>query len=145
MQVLGAAWYLLSVDRYTSCWKSECKNETAPIKCLPKYLDCDTFKQGSRITWENSTSVFKNCDPTNDITFKYGIFENAVAKNVVSSDFVKKYFYCLWWGLQQLRYAFIVTMHHNHPYLQYDFHCYSWFFYIVRCYFNVAVTIWSQL
>ncbi|XP_057460001.1 cyclic nucleotide-gated ion channel 17-like isoform X2 [Actinidia eriantha] len=66
--VLGAAWYLLSVDR----------------------------------KWANTTMVFKNCDPGNSITFKYGIFENAVTKDVVSSSFIEKYFYCLWWGLQNL-------------------------------------------
>ncbi|CAB4292808.1 unnamed protein product [Prunus armeniaca] len=51
--VLGAAWYLLSIDRYTSCWKSFCKKECS-------------------------------------------------GKNAVSANFITKYFYCLWWGLQQL-------------------------------------------
>eukprot|EP00257_Ricinus_communis_P023333 XP_015583282.1 cyclic nucleotide-gated ion channel 17 [Ricinus communis] len=100
--VLGAAWYLLSVDRYKSCWKSECRRENGPIKCVLRYLDCDTFNHGDRETWANITTVFRNCDPSNDINFTYGIFENAVKKNVVSSNFAEKYFYCLWWGLQQL-------------------------------------------
>ncbi|KAL4597724.1 hypothetical protein ACB092_11G009400 [Castanea dentata] len=26
--VLGAAWYLLSIDRYSSCWKKYCKEES---------------------------------------------------------------------------------------------------------------------
>ncbi|GLU10341.1 hypothetical protein SLE2022_271550 [Rubroshorea leprosula] len=97
--VVGAAWYLLSVDRYTSCWKSICKRE---VGCFLHYLDCDAFNDGGRKTWTNGTNVFKNCDPNNEIDFKYGIFENAVTKNVVSSKFIEKYFYCLWWGLQQL-------------------------------------------
>ncbi|KAJ9162861.1 hypothetical protein P3X46_022603 [Hevea brasiliensis] len=99
--VLGAAWYLLSVDRYKSCWKSNCREENDPIKCFLSYLDCDTFNHGDRKTWANSTSVFKNCDPSNN-NFDYGIFEDAVSKKVVSSNFIEKYFYCLWWGLQQL-------------------------------------------
>uniref|UniRef100_A0A5B6YPM6 Putative cyclic nucleotide-gated ion channel 17 n=1 Tax=Davidia involucrata TaxID=16924 RepID=A0A5B6YPM6_DAVIN len=99
--VLGAAWYLLSVDRYTSCWKSFCKNESVPTKCH-LYLDCDTFNNNDRKTWANSTSLFRSCDPENNITFQYGIFENAVTKSVVSSNFIEKYFYCLWWGLQNL-------------------------------------------
>ncbi|KAL6191522.1 hypothetical protein ACLB2K_037912 [Fragaria x ananassa] len=66
--VLGAAWYLLSIDRYASCWKKFCRKDLSPIKCLPKYLDCNTVNQFDRETWANCTN----------------------------------YFYCLWWGLQQL-------------------------------------------
>lgn len=100
--VLGAAWYLLSIDRYMACWKSVCRKETGPTKCFLNYLDCDAFNHDNRKSWANSTNVFKSCYPENDITFKYGIFENAVTKRVVSSNFLEKYFYCLWWGLQNL-------------------------------------------
>ncbi|KHN31833.1 Putative cyclic nucleotide-gated ion channel 17, partial [Glycine soja] len=100
--VLGAAWYLLSVDRYTTCWKSFCKKEHDPENCF-LYLDCTSLNIKLREIWANSTSVFSSCDPSNDnINFKYGIFENAVKKHVVSSNFIPKYLYCLWWGLQQL-------------------------------------------
>lgn len=102
-QVLGAAWYLLSVDRYTSCWKSICRKEKSPVKCVPEYLSCDDF-DGDRQIWASSTNVFQSCNPNdNTSTFNYGIFENAMTKNVVSSNFVERYCYCLWWGLQQLR------------------------------------------
>lgn len=100
--VLGASWYLLSVDQYTSCWKSVCKKESAPTKCLLHYLDCDTFSHDNRMSWAKTTMVFKKCDPEIDATLNYGIFKNAVTKNVVSSSFIEKYFYCLWWGLQNL-------------------------------------------
>ncbi|XVE71754.1 hypothetical protein DITRI_Ditri10aG0177100 [Diplodiscus trichospermus] len=100
--VVGAAWYLLSVDRYTSCWKKLCKMEFAPVRCSLYYLDCDTFGNIDRKMWANDTDVFNNCDPRHEIDFQYGIFENAVKKNVVSTGFLEKYFYCLWWGLQQL-------------------------------------------
>lgn len=100
--VLGASWYLLSIDRYMSCWKSRCKREFDPIKCIPDFLDCDTSSP-ERMIWINSTSLFQRCDPENSIsTFNYGIFEKAVTKEVVSSNFIRKYFYCLWWGLQNL-------------------------------------------
>ncbi|CAH9087609.1 unnamed protein product [Cuscuta europaea] len=101
--VLGASWYLLSVDRYTSCWRSTCRHERNVTRCMSRYLDCDTINHDSRKIWANITSVFKKCDPSgNATTFKYGIFEYAVTKNVVSSNFLHKYFYCLWWGLQNL-------------------------------------------
>ncbi|KAB1204189.1 putative cyclic nucleotide-gated ion channel 17 [Morella rubra] len=95
--VLGAAWYLLSVDRYTSCWKRFCK-ELSSTGCMLTYLDCDTHRK----MWENTTEVFKKCNPKNDIDFKYGIFEDAVKNDVVFSNFIRKYLYCLWWGLQNL-------------------------------------------
>lgn len=105
-QVLGASWYLLSIERYTHCWKSQCKGELSPAKCYPSFLDCDTFNHTDRVAWAKNTTVFSQCDPNQNIAFQYGIFENAVTKNVVSSNFIRKYFYCLWWGLQQLRYVF---------------------------------------
>ncbi|EXC22231.1 hypothetical protein L484_011955 [Morus notabilis] len=101
-RVLGAAWYLLSIDRYTSCWKSICRKEFNPARCSLSYLDCNSFNYKDRMTWANTTHVFEKCNPEKEIQFKYGIFENAVAKSVVSSNFIEKYFYCLWWGLQNL-------------------------------------------
>ncbi|KAH6779406.1 cyclic nucleotide-gated channel 17 [Perilla frutescens var. hirtella] len=100
--VLGAAWYVLSVDRYLSCWKSVCKREESLSKCSLSYLNCDAADIWERNIWINGTKVFQSCDPDQVITFKFGIFEKAVTKQVVSSSFVQKYFYCLWWGLQNL-------------------------------------------
>ncbi|KAG6430872.1 hypothetical protein SASPL_108945 [Salvia splendens] len=100
--VLGAAWYVLSVDRYLSCWKSVCKREESPTKCSLSYLNCDAADIWERNIWINGTKVFQSCDPDQEINFKFGIFEKAVMKQVVSSSFVRRYFYCLWWGLQNL-------------------------------------------
>ncbi|KAL8167841.1 hypothetical protein V2J09_009340 [Rumex salicifolius] len=98
--VLGAAWYLVSIERQSTCWKSNCKHETG---CLPVYLDCHTRHETDRMKWAATTTIFSNCDPNNaNHTFEFGMFENAISKNVVSSSFMDKYFYCLWWGLQNL-------------------------------------------
>ena len=59
--------------------------------------------------WENTTNVFQNCNPESN-NFNYGLFENAVTENVVFSNFIEKYFYCLWWGLQNLRYNFFFNL-----------------------------------
>lgn len=109
---------MLSVERYTSCWKSGCRHDPSSIKCLLNYLDCDTFDYDKRNAWANSTNVFSNCNPNNNITFDYGIFKNAVGKNVISSNFAVKYFYCLWWGLQQLRYLHCFYQEHTYTYFQ---------------------------
>ena len=62
-----------------------------------------------RRKWNNSTFVFSHCDPSKDISFNYGIFGDAIKKNVVYSKFLEKYFYCLWWGLQNLRYDLSIS------------------------------------
>ncbi|KAJ8500891.1 hypothetical protein OPV22_011443 [Ensete ventricosum] len=103
--VLGASWYLLSVERQTTCWKSECRkeNSTDGPSCAPRFLDCSSFNEPARHDWSDLTNVFHNCDPSNDnITFNYGIFESALKNGAFSTAFIKKYFYCLWWGLQNL-------------------------------------------
>ncbi|XP_042515718.1 probable cyclic nucleotide-gated ion channel 14 [Macadamia integrifolia] len=98
--VLGASWYLLSIERYTTCWKTECRND---INCSLSYLDCDSLQNNNRVVWANGTVVFANCDATNsNITFNYGMFTNAFTNYVVASKFLERYFYCLWWGLQVL-------------------------------------------
>ncbi|KAI3435404.1 Cyclic nucleotide-binding domain-containing protein [Psidium guajava] len=100
--VLGASWYLLSIVRHATCLKSECDKELSPVKCFLRYLDCDTLGDGQRVIWGNGTTIFSNCDPNGNITFQHGIFAKALTQNVVSSDFLEKYLYCLWWGLQNL-------------------------------------------
>lgn len=72
------------------------------MKCFLSYLDCGSLNNDGRGQWINSTHVFSNCNPENSIAFNYGLFENAMANNVVSSAFLEKYLYCLWWGLQNL-------------------------------------------
>ncbi|CAL5205124.1 unnamed protein product [Lathyrus oleraceus] len=100
--VLGASWYLLSIERHAACWKSECRNENLPVKCVLDYLDCSSINDNGRVKWMNTTSVFSNCNPESSTDFNYGIFGNAVQNNVLSSVFIEKYLYCLWWGLQNL-------------------------------------------
>ncbi|KAK9705809.1 hypothetical protein RND81_07G083400 [Saponaria officinalis] len=101
-QVLGASWYLLSIERITHCWKFYCRHEKGPSACVPHFLDCNAFNMPDRMLWANTTTIFRKCDPQQSSSFTYGLFEGAVKKNVVSSEFIPKYFYCLWWGLQQL-------------------------------------------
>ncbi|KAH6836307.1 cyclic nucleotide-gated channel 14 [Perilla frutescens var. hirtella] len=100
--VLGASWYVLSIQRHATCWKSACRAEFNITGCNLGFLDCGTLSHSDRAKWANSTRVFTKCNPNDTTYFNYGIFGNAVANNVVSSEFVEKYLYCLWWGLQNL-------------------------------------------
>ncbi|VAI61954.1 unnamed protein product [Triticum turgidum subsp. durum] len=94
--VLGALWYLLSVDRQTACWKMNCRNES---DCNIRYLDCDTPNQ----TWASTTNLFSSCNASDDnITFDYGMFQPALSNQAPAQGFLRKFFYSLWWGLQNL-------------------------------------------
>lgn len=47
----------------------------------------------------------------NTTLFDFGIFHEALKSGVVESmDFPQKFFYCFWWGLQNLRYAISVYL-----------------------------------
>ncbi|WOL19703.1 cyclic nucleotide-gated ion channel 17 [Canna indica] len=98
--VIGASWYLISIERQTSCWKNQCGEEK---NCNTRYLDCSSLRMSTRDNWASQTRVFNNCDASNKtIDFNYGIFQSALTTGAVSTAFIKKYFYCLWWGLQNL-------------------------------------------
>ncbi|KAG5225106.1 cyclic nucleotide-regulated ion channel family protein [Salix suchowensis] len=90
--VLGASWYLLSIERHATCWKS-----AASMNRAPYHASLVTW-----ISWENTTVLFSICNPANKTFFDYGIFAKALEQNVLSSEFLEKFLYCLWWGLQNL-------------------------------------------
>ncbi|XP_073010438.1 cyclic nucleotide-gated ion channel 17-like [Typha latifolia] len=100
--VLGALWYLLSVDRQTTCWKQQCRQEVGTKSLCLRYLDC-SFSDNVPPIWANETKVFSNCDATNaTINFNFGMFSAALQNQAPAQKFVKKYLFSLWWGLQTL-------------------------------------------
>ncbi|CAA2989091.1 probable cyclic nucleotide-gated ion channel 16 [Olea europaea subsp. europaea] len=102
--VLGAAWYLMSVERHFSCWKQQCRKEQhGRTPCSIQYFDCLHFPDARTVAWLNSTKVYRNCNARIKSTdFDFGMFADAFKDQVTSADFVDKYFYCLWWGLKNL-------------------------------------------
>ncbi|XP_047082792.1 cyclic nucleotide-gated ion channel 17-like [Lolium rigidum] len=95
--VLGALYYLLSVDRQTACWKMSCKNET---RCDIRYLDCEVTPNQQ---WVSTTGVFSSCNASDtSIDFDYGMFLPALSNLAPAQGFLIKFFYSLWWGLQNL-------------------------------------------
>ncbi|KAM6578902.1 hypothetical protein CsatB_030739 [Cannabis sativa] len=97
--VLGACWYLLSIEREEACWKSACDKEK--IFCKSEYFDCDMSKDLNRQNWFQKSNVTLLCSPDNTF-YEYGIYGDAVTFNVTIATFFNKYFYCLWWGLRNL-------------------------------------------
>uniref|UniRef100_A0ACD5XXV7 Uncharacterized protein n=1 Tax=Avena sativa TaxID=4498 RepID=A0ACD5XXV7_AVESA len=95
--VLGALWYLLSVDRQTACWQKYCGADTS---CRNDYLACNVKPAPS---WANNTAIFTSCDASNkNISFDYGMFGTLLSNKTPGQRFLRKFFYCLWWGLQNL-------------------------------------------
>lgn len=148
MQVLGAAWYLMSIGRQHSCWRDECYAEQHRVPpCNFTFLDCNSLGQIQRAYWLNFTKVLSTCDANNlDSTFKFGMFSDAFTSEVAMSPMYQKYLYSLWWGLRNLRciicflFSFISSPHRN-PWLN----CFlstllsknSPSFYIPKLYLNI--------
>ncbi|XP_060171768.1 probable cyclic nucleotide-gated ion channel 5 [Lycium barbarum] len=102
--IVGSFWYLLSVERYDTCWQRACKNNST---CKTNFLYCGNQYMTGYNTWSNiSDKVLNDACPANsgdDSPFDFGIFDQALSSGIIySMKFVSKYCYCLWWGLQNL-------------------------------------------
>jgi cyclic nucleotide gated channel, plant len=110
MQVLGAMWYLLSIERQYTCWVGVCTNETGTEPGIPscdtRYLDCRTTRDPTRIAWLQHSSIRRRC-LLPDAEYEYGLFSDALNLDRTGVPFVDKYLYCLWWGFRNLRYSII--------------------------------------
>ncbi|XP_078150948.1 putative cyclic nucleotide-gated ion channel 6 [Carex rostrata] len=95
---VGTFWYLLSLMREDDCWHEICHRTSG---CSTRYLYCGNEHLSGYDTWRNMAyQVQTQCNSTN---FQYGIFTNAIDKNITSSrNFVTKGSFCFWWGFQNL-------------------------------------------
>ncbi|XP_065854801.1 probable cyclic nucleotide-gated ion channel 16 [Euphorbia lathyris] len=103
--ILGASWYLASIQRQHECWERQCTHETNHThspSCTTLFLDCKTRNNPARDAWLRTTQLLTACDPKHDNNFQFGMFADAFTHRVPETDFVNKYFYCLWWGLRNL-------------------------------------------
>ncbi|KAG8381161.1 hypothetical protein BUALT_Bualt06G0093600 [Buddleja alternifolia] len=94
--VLGAFWYLFSIERETTCWERACRDDSA---CRHASFYCGGDHTGFTQILNASCPI----QPVNTTPFDFGIFLDALQSGVVESkDFPAKFFYCFWWGLQNL-------------------------------------------
>ncbi|KAJ1413776.1 RmlC-like jelly roll fold [Sesbania bispinosa] len=99
--VVGANWYLLSIESEVRCWRREMNKASLFHE---SYLGCGT-RDPAVFPLLNSTCSFVDPDQIKDTnTFNFGIFFDALDSGVVDSttDFPQKFFYCFWWGLRNL-------------------------------------------
>ncbi|XP_073131667.1 cyclic nucleotide-gated ion channel 1-like isoform X2 [Henckelia pumila] len=94
--VFGAFWYMFSIERETACWEKACDGRSA---CRHASFYCtDDHTVFSHIL--NDSCPIQTANVT---AFDFGIFLDALQSGVVASkDFPQKFFYCFWWGLQNL-------------------------------------------
>jgi cyclic nucleotide gated channel len=110
LQVVGACWYFLAVDRQVTCWRYNCQNEVN-ISCNDAFFDCRSLDPldalaANRSSWNMSSNITTNCDniASSNPFFNYGIYTNAISNGITTSNtkFMVKYFYCVWTGLLSL-------------------------------------------
>uniref|UniRef100_A0A0E0K2L6 Cyclic nucleotide-binding domain-containing protein n=1 Tax=Oryza punctata TaxID=4537 RepID=A0A0E0K2L6_ORYPU len=96
--VLGALWYLFSVQRQEACWREACHVEGP--SCQTLFFDCKTVSS-NRTIWYELSNITSLCTPSNGF-YQFGIYGEALDNGLTSSSFTQKYFYCFWWGLKNL-------------------------------------------
>ncbi|KAK7285792.1 hypothetical protein RJT34_20573 [Clitoria ternatea] len=99
--VVGAIWYLLSIESEIRCWRRELKNVSL---FREEYLSCGD-RNPKVFPILNSTCAFVSPDQITDTRiFNFGIYFDALDSGVVESttEFSQKFFYCFWWGLRNL-------------------------------------------
>ncbi|XP_004306680.1 PREDICTED: cyclic nucleotide-gated ion channel 1-like [Fragaria vesca subsp. vesca] len=101
--VVGAIWYLFSVEREYRCWHDHCGND---VNCK-NYLYCggsDKVANMTIVDMLKDSCPFTNPDDIkNSSVFNFGIFAEALESGVMeTTDFPMKFLYCFWWGLRSL-------------------------------------------
>ncbi|XP_076884392.1 protein CNGC15b-like [Bidens hawaiensis] len=96
---VGASWYLLSIERQESCWRSICVLEN--LVCKDDFFDCQRVNESARRAWFQTSNVTNECAPNSGF-YPFGIYGESLESEVTSALFFNKYFYCLWFGLKNL-------------------------------------------
>ncbi|PRQ45083.1 putative potassium channel, voltage-dependent, EAG/ELK/ERG [Rosa chinensis] len=101
--VVGAFWYLFSVQRETSCWHRACVNNNTNVEGCMSTLYCE----GHNTTARNATFLNHLCpisgEENSNTPFDFGIYLDSL-KNGITGDiqFGTKLSYSFWWGLRNL-------------------------------------------
>ncbi|XP_055810874.1 cyclic nucleotide-gated ion channel 1-like [Solanum dulcamara] len=98
--VLGAFWYLFSIERQDTCWRRAC--DKIP-NCLSDYLYCGEKMNGNSFLLNSSCPLLQQEDIKDPNVFDFGIALDALQFQIVEKrKFRTKLLYCFWWGLRNL-------------------------------------------
>ncbi|GJN23929.1 hypothetical protein PR202_gb11623 [Eleusine coracana subsp. coracana] len=104
--IVGAFWYLCSIERVTDCWANACAEFPG---CNRIYMYCGNDGQPGFLEWRTITRqvINETCIPNKKegtSPFNYGIYTSAVESEVINSEQgnMSKLLFCLWWGLANL-------------------------------------------
>ncbi|KAJ4838216.1 putative cyclic nucleotide-gated ion channel 8 [Turnera subulata] len=102
--IAGAFWYLLAVERKGTCWRQACLSKDV---CHEDFLYCGNRSLKKFNLWRriSEKTLMERCGVSDqgESPFNYGIYTQAMTSEIVESrKFTRKFFYCLWWGLQNL-------------------------------------------
>ncbi|CAD5179024.1 unnamed protein product [Musa acuminata subsp. malaccensis] len=93
--VLGACWYFLSIEREDSCWRRACHKHN----CTTMFWYCGVKKEESMDFIDGECPIQEE----NATIFDFGMYLQALQSDIVLlRNFPEKFFYCFWWGLQNL-------------------------------------------
>ncbi|KAK6142710.1 hypothetical protein DH2020_023058 [Rehmannia glutinosa] len=99
--VLGSIWYLIAIERKDRCWRSACRDHNG---CNLNDLYCGGDLHGNTSFLHSSCPLLEPNEIRSPKDFDFGIFLDALQSRVAEhEDFSKKFFYCFWWGLRNLR------------------------------------------
>ena len=105
-QIIGAFWYLFSIEREDSCWREACKDKG---RCDSMYWYCGNHRRENHTFLTESCPFIRPDQIQNSTVFNFGIFIDALDSGVAESTyFPRKFFYCFWWGLRNLRFVDIL-------------------------------------
>lgn len=94
---VGAGWYLFAIDQQDRCWRLSCQG------CHDLSLYCEQKHRGTYTFNEDYCKLTDPDDIKDNSVFNFGMFYDALRLEVIQSNyFLKKLFYCFWWGLQTL-------------------------------------------
>ncbi|KAF2315217.1 hypothetical protein GH714_038463 [Hevea brasiliensis] len=90
--IIGAYWYLFSIEREHGCWRTVCK---AP-QCNSTDLYCGEHRFANLSSFLKDSCPFIQPDEIkNSTVFNFGIFTDALESGIVETwDFPRKFFYC---------------------------------------------------
>ncbi|XP_027160423.1 cyclic nucleotide-gated ion channel 1 isoform X2 [Coffea eugenioides] len=99
-QVLGAFWYLFTIERKDKCWRVACHKQNS---CDLYALYCGEKHKGNYSFLNTSCPLLEPEQIKSPNDFNFGIFLEALQSKVVEKrNFWEKLFYCFWWGLRNL-------------------------------------------